>query len=45
VINLNKKEIIVPKHVAQYWFDFMWDKGAIQKVLIEEGSKDKEGSK
>lgn len=31
-----KKEFTIPRHVAQYWFDFMWERGAIQKALIED---------
>lgn len=40
---MSKKEFTIPRSVAQYWFDFMWEKGAIQKALIEDGVIEKEG--
>ena len=33
VSKLVKKEITIPKHVAQYWFDFMNDRGLIEEVI------------
>ena len=27
------KQIIIPRHVAQYWFDFMNDRGLIEEVI------------
>lgn len=33
VSKLVEKEITIPKHVAQYWFDFMNDRGLIEEVI------------
>ena len=33
VSSMPDKQIIIPRHVAQYWFDFMNDRGLIEEVI------------
>lgn len=30
---MSQKNITIPRHVAQYWFDFMNERGLIEKVI------------
>lgn len=30
---MSKKEVTIPRHVAQFWFDFMNDRGLIEEVI------------
>lgn len=30
---MSDKHVTIPRHVAQYWFDFMNDRGLIEEVI------------
>lgn len=30
---MSDKRVTIPRHVAQYWFDFMNDRGLIEEVI------------